>query len=94
MTLEGHFRKTFFIQRNHYNMIKKELLEIKTLQINQKLSQIESLIRLFHRFMNKVSSHLKVLVHMANDLVDNEDQVLIVDKFINDVHFNLEGGET
>ena len=57
----------------------KKILEIDHIQINDKLDEMRDFIQISRTFSFKVHSHLKILVHLVNNLIESDDYLELVD---------------
>lgn len=61
------------------NITFKQLYEIDRMVISKKLKNMETYFSISRNFSLKVNGHLKILVHLVNNLIESEDNLEIVD---------------
>lgn len=57
----------------------KEILEIDHIQITEKLDEMRDFISISRNFSIKVHGHLKILIHLVNNLIESEDYLELVE---------------
>lgn len=58
----------------------KEILEPDMYEIQCKIDQIGSCFHLTRNFSVQISSHLKIMCHLINELIDSDDKLTVEDK--------------
>lgn len=71
-------------------MLHKQIYEIDRVLVQEKFEQVQSFISLSRNFSVKVHGHLKILVHLVNNLVESEDNVELVDTLLKMPNFKSE----
>lgn len=57
----------------------KKLYEIDHIQVLDKFEEVRTFFQITRTFSLKVNSHLKILVHLVNELVESEDFLELID---------------
>lgn len=60
----------------------KQIYEIDRIVIQKRFEQMQNFISISRTFSVKIHGHLKILIHLVNNLVESEDNVEMVDTIL------------
>lgn len=60
----------------------KQIFDIDRIVIQEKFEEMQNFILISRNFSVKVHGHLKILVHLVNNLIESDDNLELVDTML------------